>query len=130
MHVYSDRFKRGYFKFYNYAKKKEMYVLGKKYYSYKRPEPNFLGRFPGFYCVDRDAYLTKKQNSLRSYVQDGKLVNELDIRRQAYAEVCHYMYYGQKHKTLNKKDIGQLLGIQARTVTKYLKLAGEERRRD
>lgn len=61
LHVYTaENFKRGFFAFYNYDKKKDLYVNGKKWYSYKTPRPNFIGRFTDGYVVDRADYEQKK----------------------------------------------------------------------
>lgn len=64
-HVYTDdNFSRGYFAFYNMDKKKELYIIGKKFYSYKKPLPNFTGRFTNHYVVDEQLYRKKKRDSL------------------------------------------------------------------
>lgn len=64
IHVYTRNYQRGYFAFYNYDKKKMLYVLGKKYYSYGKPKANFIGRFTKYYVVNAKAYLKKKKESL------------------------------------------------------------------
>jgi len=65
LHVYTDKdFKRGRFVFYNIDKKKELYINGKKFYSYAKPKPNFAGRFTSAYVVDEKEYRKKKRNSL------------------------------------------------------------------
>lgn len=64
-HVYTDdNFQRGLVAFYNRDKKKELYILGKKYYSYSQPKPNFVARFVDHYTVDKAAYKQKKLTSL------------------------------------------------------------------
>ena len=65
LHVYTgDDFERGFFAFYNVDKKKELYILGKKFYSYLMPKPNFIGRFTSFFPIDEAAYRQKKRDSL------------------------------------------------------------------
>jgi hypothetical protein len=65
VHVYTGRdFERGYFSFYNVDKKKALYMLGKKYYSYSKPQANFIGRFTNHYTVDEAGYKKKKRESL------------------------------------------------------------------
>lgn len=64
-HVYTGKaFERGYFAFYNIDKKKDLYINGKKFYSYANPKPNFIGRFTNAYVVDEIAYRKKKKDSL------------------------------------------------------------------
>jgi len=64
IHVYTHGFQRGYFRFYSSSKKKSLYVNGKKFYNYAKPEPNFIGRFTNFYPVDQEEYKAKKRKSL------------------------------------------------------------------
>lgn len=83
LHVYTGaQFERGYFSFYNYKKKKALYVGGKKFYIYG-VKPNFRGRFTNKYAVDEDKYRTKKHDSLvstepkkidRHLIQRNKLI--------------------------------------------------------
>lgn len=65
IHTYTGKdFERGFFSFYNQDRKKSLYVLGKKFYSYKQPPPNFFGRFPKGYTVDEKEYRKKKLKAL------------------------------------------------------------------
>jgi hypothetical protein len=66
-HVYlGDEFSRGQYAFWNYQKKKLLYILGKKFYSYSRPKPNFIARFNRGYSVDEQEYRQKKLASLKA----------------------------------------------------------------
>jgi hypothetical protein len=65
IHVYTDKnFERGYFSFYNEERKKDLYILGKKFYNYSKPQPNFRGRFYEGYGLDEGEYRKKKHDSL------------------------------------------------------------------
>lgn len=65
IHVYTGKnFERGYFSFFNVQRKKQLYILGKKYYSYGKPRANFIGRFTNRYPIDEAEYKLKKRNSL------------------------------------------------------------------
>lgn len=66
-HVYTgENFERGYFAFYNVDAKKDLFVYGKKTYSYapSTQKPNFTGRFTSHYPIDEAAYKAKKLRSL------------------------------------------------------------------
>ena len=68
IHVYTDKgYGRGYFAYYNKDKKKMLYILGKKFYDYKKPKPNFRGRFTSYYVVDEQEYRKKKLNALSEH---------------------------------------------------------------
>lgn len=65
-HVYtSDKFERGFVAFFNRDKKKDLYILGKKFYKYDAPKANFVARFPNIYMVDEAAYRSRKLASLK-----------------------------------------------------------------
>lgn len=80
IHVYTaENFARGYFAFYNVERKKQLYIHGKKYYSYAKPKPNFYGRFTNYYPVDEKAYRLNKRNAL---VARERKVEEAEIKRE------------------------------------------------
>jgi hypothetical protein len=72
IHVHHDKFKRGFFNFYNESCKKFLYINGKKFYNYKCAVPSFRGRFTNFYTVDQEEYKAKKLSSLRATDEDEK----------------------------------------------------------
>lgn len=85
IHVYTaDGFERGYLAFYNVDKKKDLYITGKKFYSYKKPRPNFTGRFPNHYTVDEKEYKKNKRNSL---IDREKKVEEAEKLREVQSEM-------------------------------------------
>jgi len=63
VHFYK-KFERGYFKFYNFKAKKNLYLRGKKFSDYDIVNPNFSGRFTNFYTVNETAYRSKKWRDL------------------------------------------------------------------
>jgi len=62
--VRNDEYKRGFFKFYNYKKMKEMYVKGRQEYKYC-VKCNFFGRFTNHYTLPEDKYREKKNTELQ-----------------------------------------------------------------
>jgi hypothetical protein len=65
LHVYTGKnFERGRFAFFNYDKKKKLYVSGKKTYSYSKPPANFIGKFTNYYPIDEKEYRKRKHSSL------------------------------------------------------------------
>lgn len=81
IHVYMENFNRGYFKFYNMERKKKLYVLGKKFYNYDKPKPNFRGRFTNFYPINEKEYRKKKRESLTAREQkrmDQEIIKQVE----------------------------------------------------
>jgi len=58
--------KRGSFGSYDYKKKKNLYLQGKKFYEYK-VAPSFIGRFMSYFPIDKVAYEKKKQEAINEY---------------------------------------------------------------
>jgi hypothetical protein len=65
-HVFRNRNgQKGYFVFFNKKKKKQLYLKGKKDYSYRYVKSRFKGRFYGKYVIDEQEYRKKKAKSLK-----------------------------------------------------------------
>ena len=58
------RGEKGYFKFYNYHKKKILYLKGKKGYNYRVVSPNFYGRFTKRFYPNKKEYNEKKHKAI------------------------------------------------------------------
>jgi hypothetical protein len=116
IHVYTAaNFERGYFGFYNAERKKQLYILGKKFYSYAKPKDNFHGRFTNFYPVDEKAYRAKKLESLKRRETEAAA---MEIRMEAQAQLFARLQEAQVELTHNQKM--EILGMPASTY--YLKL--------
>jgi hypothetical protein len=103
IHIYHDKFERGFFRFYNDASKRHLYVLGKKTYDYGVGKANFFGRFPNVYTVNEEAYREKKMLSLRA--TDETLTSESVKRYRNHLEVLMHFTKGLGYKT---KDMLEL----------------------
>ena len=91
IHVYTDKgYGRGYFAYYNKDKKKNLYILGKKFYDYRKPKPNFRGRFTNYYVVDEEAYRLKKLKSLSEH-KDTKTKKDDERFPIALKALCNHI---------------------------------------
>ena len=124
--VYTGKgFKRGFFSFYNYDKKKELYIKGKKFYNYKCVQPNFRGSFLNGYMVNEQKYRTKKREEsiiLENINSNQKFVNT--ITRKIKQTISQNL----KDPSLNltKKQIAGILGVTTMTIYNYNKKYKEE----
>ena len=108
IHVYTgDNFQRGYFAFFNADKKKELYVLGKKFYNYSKPKYNFIGRFTNHYVVDEAAYRLKKLESLKRREAEAAAI---EIRIEAQNQLFNRVQETDVGLTHNQKM--ELLGMK------------------
>ena len=67
IHCYSPSFgTKGYYKVFHKNKQrlKNLYLLGKKMYSYSRPPPNFKGGFSSCFVLDQKEYNKKKDKAI------------------------------------------------------------------
>jgi hypothetical protein len=110
IHIYTkEGFQRGFFSFYNQERKKNLYVLGKKYYSYARPSPNFFGRFVRGYAVNETEYRRKKVDTLKTREKKPK---ETAITRR---------YKEQRNILINElpmEKVRELIALERRQIDK------------
>jgi hypothetical protein len=106
IHVYTDKgYGRGYFSYYNKDKKKNLYILGKKFYDYRKPKPNFRGRFTNYYVVDEAEYRAKKLKSLSNPKSKNAIKDEQRFPIVLRA-LCNHVSTRQASKEL------EVLGIK------------------
>ena len=63
-HLYFKDGRRGRWIYFNNRKKKLLYLLGKKLFSYSKPKSSFRGRFYDQYIIDEEGYRAKKREAL------------------------------------------------------------------
>lgn len=116
-HVYTgDNFERGYVAFYNTDRKKDLYIQGKKFYSYSKPKPNFIARFTNTYTVDETKY---KHNKKHSLIAREKKAEEAEKRKDIENELFARL---QEIKTEISHDLkAEILGIPRSTYFYRLK---------
>lgn len=102
-----EDFERGYVRFYDVERKKELYIKGKKFYNYLVVKPNFRSRFTNHYTVDKKLYKQKKLGSLRAREQkaaDEELERTVHERLfQMLQETEVELSHEQKMKLLDMK---------------------------
>jgi len=118
IHVYTGKnFQRGFFAFYNVDRKKDLYINGKKYYSYNKPSPNFIGRFVNYYTVDEKAYRANKKKSL---IEREKRREEAEIKKQV-EEGMFMRLINIDSKKITKVLIAEIMGVSVPTVFNWIK---------
>lgn len=110
IHVFTTRnMTRGYFAFYNYDKKKDLYMNGKKYYSYYKPKPDFTGRFLNHYPLDEEKYRKKKYESM---IVNQKQTTSASEKRALQSEIMKRL---MTEESLTDKQRWKILGISEQT---------------
>lgn len=116
--------KRGQFRFYNDVGCKNLYISGKKFFSYSFPPYNFHGRFTKFFPFDKEEYERRKQEGIREFNQTRNL--ELRAFRQRDALVK----YVNDNNLLSVKKISEVLNITERRVFKIIENANKPIKND
>lgn len=75
---FEGKFERGYFRFFSFDKKKDLYIYGKKTQNYECVKPDFMGRFADGYAVDDATYRKAK---LKDMLESEKEDKPIDIRQ-------------------------------------------------
>jgi predicted XRE-type DNA-binding protein len=114
---FEGKFERGYFRFYSYEKKKQLYINGKKTMNYDCIKPDFIGRFTKGYVVNEDEYRKAKAKDLTDFEKDEKAPTELEIKRNLYVQAYHIL----KEFGLSQEKVSQAFGIASRTGWTWLK---------
>lgn len=113
---FKGEFERGYFRFFNFERKKLLYIKGKKTQDYNCVAPNFYGRFVNGYAVDQTEYRRLKlKDMMDSEKQEKKLPTEFEIRRRTFRQVRD----GLKNK-LSVLELAKAFGIGKTTAWRWL----------
>lgn len=119
---FRDDFRRGYFEFYNFKQKRELYVKGKKSQWYGAAKSNFKGRFVSGYGVDEAEYRKRK---LEDTEKMGS--GELDKKKEQ-KDYLHNLIIGikEKYPEMTDENIAKMIGVTRATVSKWKNLEIED----
>jgi len=110
---YGHGFERGFFSFYNFKAKKDLYIKGKKTQNYRVGKPNFFGTFADGYAVPKAEYLKAKRIDLDE--DDKPKVDKKDIT----IELFNQLYKHFKGR-ISAKDLAEGFSITERTASVWL----------
>lgn len=111
---FGEGFERGYFGFYNFQRKKELYIKGRKTQDYNVVQPNFSGRFVDGYAIDEKAYRSAKYRDMIESEEKNKKPTEKQLTQAIFKKL---------HKNLTEVSMERLseaFGISRRTGYNWL----------
>lgn len=111
-----DEFERGYFSFYNFQRKKQLYLKGKKNFDYDCVKPNFIGRFTDGYGVPEKEYRKAKYRDMVE--AEEKRGKKNPTEKQIKAMVCRQLKKNLPELTYEKLGVG--FGVSKRTISRWL----------
>lgn len=121
---FEGEFERGYFRFFNFDAKNQLYIQGKKFHNYYAAKPNFIGRFGAGYAVDEKAYLKAKREDFEKEEADQPKHKPPHLLELAVKEKMFLKFYEglRKHK-ITQVMLAEAIGIDERTGVKWLQNA-------
>ena len=111
-------FDRGYFSFYNFGAKKNLYIKGKKTQDYKSVSPNFKGRFLDGYAVPEKVYRQAKYYDMIKQEKLSKRPNAKQVKIDLFKKL------NQALPEITVKRLAEGFGVSSRTGFRWLE--GEE----
>lgn len=119
---FEGEFERGFFKFYNFPTKKDLYIKGKKTHNYDVVRPNFIGRFTDGYAIPEKEYREAKRKDLEDFdEEDSKKTNPTEIKAKIYQEIV------ERNTDLTNIQLMKLLGLSKTTFYKHMKSETKEK---
>lgn len=126
IHTYSpDGIERGYFKFYNYPTKRNLYIKGKKDYNQDTVDANFRGTFVNteglFFC--HKEYDKKKENAIKNLTdassgKKGAQVRGIDYKTAGQRSLLlYYLYSILGGENSGKEQLEHLVKLHNEFVT-------------
>jgi hypothetical protein len=116
---FEGEFERGYFSFYNFEKKKELYIKGKKFMNYHVVKPDFYGRFTKGYAVDEEVYKKAKFNDMIDSEKRTQKPTEREIKIKIFKQL-HL-----NHPEIPIKVLVNSFGVDKRTAFNWLNEDGD-----
>lgn len=122
LHCFKHKNQRGHFAFYTANQMKNLYIMGKKFYSYYKPKPVFHSKFTKFYAVDETEYRKKKADSLNDFLKENDDVEPGYRAKLLYrAIVFSYIQVGKDAKKLK-----EAIDASPRTINRALEWGKNE----
>lgn len=116
---FSGEFDRGYFSFYNFAKKKRLYIKGKKTQDYGVTQPNFPGRFGDGYVVGEKEYRAGKLADLKGQEeQEKEPLTEHDFKEKWFPIILDKL--NEKYK-ISKHYLSKCFQVNHKTGDRFMK---------
>jgi len=110
---FEGEFERGYFDFYSFNKKKDLYLKGKKTHNYGVVKADFSGRFLDGYAVPEREYRKAKHDDMIESEEREKDLTPAQIKVQMYKELRETL------KELTIKDWARGFKVSERTISRW-----------
>ena len=121
---FSQNFERGFFSFYDFERKKDLYILGKRTHNYHVKKPSFFGRFVDGYGIPREDYVKAKAHDLENIEADETVkINPKTIEFNSKIIAVRKVFMNKKmfaKDGINIKSLAHVFGISDRTMSEWI----------
>jgi DNA-binding transcriptional regulator YiaG len=111
---FEGKFERGFFRFYSFKKKKDLYIYGKKTQNYECVKPDFIGRFTNGYVVDEKQYRAAKMKDMIDSEKEVVKPTELQIKAKILRQIR------EKLPQLTPQLLAEIFHVNDRTCRTWL----------
>jgi len=119
---FEGEFERGYFRFFNFDRKNDLYIKGKKFHNYYVTKPNFIGRFGAGYAINERAYLKAKREDFEAEeAKEEKKLSPRELEAKVKRETFAKVYFNLKKKGITQIALCEAFGISQRTAYDWVK---------
>jgi len=115
---FNDRLDRGFFAFYNFPSKRNLYVIGKRNYNYYAAKQTFIGKFPDGYGVEEVEYRKKKLDDMIKYDEENP-VKKSRTQIEAERSVKILENYLKINPKASNVECSKLFGVSAMTIGRW-----------
>lgn len=105
---------------------KELFLYGKKFYSYSRPHSNFFATFSGYFVFDEIEYERKKQEGIDIFLASGS--KSKSTRDKVFRD--RLIYYLREHYDATVPEIAEATGLTIKTIYNGYNAIKEQKERE
>jgi len=109
---FEGEFQRGYFRFYNFNRKKNLYIKGKKTQNYGVVKSNFFGRFTKGYAIPDAEYREMKRRDM----EESDKKNAQPTPREV---MINLFKKSRENSDLTLEQLSNVFGVSKRTLNRW-----------
>lgn len=122
---FNNQLDRGFFDFYNFPAKKNLYILGKRTHNYGAWKRTFPGNFVDGYGVDEAEYRKKKYDDMVEYDKENP-VKLTKSQIEGRMGIKYLQSYLKKYPKATLKECAEVFGVSTSTIVLWKRGAVEE----
>ena len=111
---FENKFERGFFRFFSFKKKKDLYIYGRKTQNYDCVKPDFIGRFTSGYVVPEKEYRAAKYRDMIESEETVKAPTERQIKTKLFKQLKENI------PGMTVEKLSKAFGVSERTGQRWM----------